>query len=247
MHETFQDAALARGLLENDDEWDNCLEEASALAAYPSMIRRLFCYILLNCSPSNPSLLWEKYKDRMSDDHFYAFRRQYHLSNEQELDHDQMQNVYMMALGDINNVLESSQSGLARFPSLPQEYIHFFDGVDEMDTLIEMESRDFNISDQQNYLEEQIPRMNNDQQAAYNCITNALHHDGQDANQPRLFFVNGAGGTGKSLLFKILLANVRAQGQIALPVASSGIAATLLPGGRTAHSRFKIPLERNAD
>ncbi|SAL95592.1 hypothetical protein, partial, partial [Absidia glauca] len=212
MHETFQNAVLARGLLENDDEWDNCLEEASALAAYPSMIRRLFCHILLNCSPSNPSLLWE--------------------NNEQELDHHQMQNVYMMALGDIhsktyfadivpmqikiwdvNNVLESSQSGLARFPSLSQEYIHLFDGVDEMDTLIEMESLDFNIPDQQNYLEEQIPRMNNDQQTAYNCITNALNHDGQDANQPRLFFVNGAG---KSLLFKILLANVRAQGQIAL-------------------------------
>ncbi|SAL96239.1 hypothetical protein, partial, partial [Absidia glauca] len=28
VHETFQDAALARGLLENDDEWDHCLEEA---------------------------------------------------------------------------------------------------------------------------------------------------------------------------------------------------------------------------
>lgn len=31
--------------------------------------------------------------------------------------------------------------------------------------------------------------------------------------------------------------------KIVLPVASSGIAATLLPGGRTAHSRFKIPLK----
>ncbi|KAK1370116.1 hypothetical protein POM88_036208 [Heracleum sosnowskyi] len=31
-------------------------------------------------------------------------------------------------------------------------------------------------------------------------------------------------------------------GLIVLPVASSGIAATLMPGGRTAHSRFKIPI-----
>ncbi|SAM01481.1 hypothetical protein [Absidia glauca] len=247
VHETFQDAALARGLLENDDEWDHCLEEASALAAYPSMIRRLFCYILLNCSPSNPSLLWEKYKDRMSDDHFYAFRRQYHLSNEQELDHDQMQNVYMMALGDINNVLESSQSGLVRFPSLPQEYINSFEGVDEIDTLIEMESRNHDVAEQEAYLEEQMPKLNDGQRAAYISITQALDNDGLETNQQRLFFVTGAGGTGKSLLFKILLAHVRAQGQIALPVASSGIAATLLPGGCTAHSRFKIPLERNAD
>ena len=32
-------------------------------------------------------------------------------------------------------------------------------------------------------------------------------------------------------------------GDIVLPVASSGIAATLLPSGRTAHSRFLIPIQ----
>ncbi|XP_074346586.1 uncharacterized protein LOC141685381 [Apium graveolens] len=32
------------------------------------------------------------------------------------------------------------------------------------------------------------------------------------------------------------------EGKIVLPVASSGIAATLMPGGRTTHSRFKIPI-----
>ena len=31
-------------------------------------------------------------------------------------------------------------------------------------------------------------------------------------------------------------------GKIVVPVASSGIAAQLLPGGKTAHSRFKIPI-----
>ncbi|KAK1384255.1 ATP-dependent DNA helicase [Heracleum sosnowskyi] len=40
-----------------------------------------------------------------------------------------------------------------------------------------------------------------------------------------------------------LCCRLRSQGQIVLPVASSGIAATLLPGGRTAYSRFHIPLK----
>ena len=41
----------------------------------------------------------------------------------------------------------------------------------------------------------------------------------------------------------LILASVRSQGEIALAVASSGIAATLLVGGRTAHSTFKLPLD----
>ena len=40
----------------------------------------------------------------------------------------------------------------------------------------------------------------------------------------------------------LILAKVRAEGSIAIACASSGIAATLLAGGRTAHSTFKIPL-----
>ncbi|GJZ18961.1 ATP-dependent DNA helicase RRM3-like protein [Tanacetum coccineum] len=33
------------------------------------------------------------------------------------------------------------------------------------------------------------------------------------------------------------------QGHIVLAIATSGTAASILPGGRTAHSRFKIPLD----
>lgn len=39
-----------------------------------------------------------------------------------------------------------------------------------------------------------------------------------------------------------MISKLRSDGRVVLPVASSGIAATLLPGGRTAHSRFKIPI-----
>ncbi|CAN0897214.1 ATP-dependent DNA helicase PIF1 [Linum grandiflorum] len=48
---------------------------------------------------------------------------------------------------------------------------------------------------------------------------------------------------GMPYLIRSTIAKVRSMGQIALVVASSGIAATLLPGGVTAHSRFKIPLD----
>ena len=41
------------------------------------------------------------------------------------------------------------------------------------------------------------------------------------------------------------LNKLRSEGKIVLAVASSGISSLLLPAGRTAHSRFKIPLELN--
>ncbi|CAN1823383.1 ATP-dependent DNA helicase pif1 [Linum perenne] len=47
----------------------------------------------------------------------------------------------------------------------------------------------------------------------------------------------------KTFLYNCIISKVRSTGGISLVVASSGIAATLLPDGVTAHSRFKIPLE----
>lgn len=58
-----------------------------------------------------------------------------------------------------------------------------------------------------------------------------------------VFFIDAPGGTGKTYVSNALLAFVRSTGGIALPVASSGIAAQLLKGGRTVHSRFKVPLK----
>ncbi|CAN1797452.1 ATP-dependent DNA helicase PIF1 [Linum perenne] len=67
--------------------------------------------------------------------------------------------------------------------------------------------------------------------------------DAIETKKGKFFFVHGHGGTGKTFLYNCIISKVRSTGGIALVVASSGIAATLLPDGVTAHSRFKIPLE----
>ena len=60
-------------------------------------------------------------------------------------------------------------------------------------------------------------------------------------------FLDGFGETGKTFVVNLTLTKVRSGGQVALSVASSGIAATLLDGGTTAHSRFKIPIDIDVD
>ncbi|XP_022891621.1 uncharacterized protein LOC111406425 [Olea europaea var. sylvestris] len=55
------------------------------------------------------------------------------------------------------------------------------------------------------------------------------------------------GGSGKTFLYKALLAAVRSRQLIALATASSGVVASSLPAGRTGHSRFKISLQASSD
>ena len=57
------------------------------------------------------------------------------------------------------------------------------------------------------------------------------------------YFLDAPGGTGKTFLINVLLAKVRYDKKIARAVASSGIAVTLLEGGQTTHSTFKLPLK----
>ncbi|XP_076941444.1 uncharacterized protein LOC143610998 [Bidens hawaiensis] len=54
-------------------------------------------------------------------------------------------------------------------------------------------------------------------------------------------------GSGKTYLWKTLSASIRSKGEIVLNVPSSGIATLLLEGGRTAHSRFLIPINLTKD
>ncbi|GBP64697.1 ATP-dependent DNA helicase PIF1 [Eumeta japonica] len=88
------------------------------------------------------------------------------------------------------------------------------------------------------------PRLNIDQKKVFTTLLSSI-----DNNEGKIFFLDAPGGTGKTFLIHLLLIKVRSTGKIALAVASSGIAATLLEGGRTAHSiqAFKLPLKIATD
>ena len=64
-----------------------------------------------------------------------------------------------------------------------------------------------------------------------------------EVRQARLIFADAPGGTGKTFVNNPICSTLRAQSKIVIAVASSGIAAQLLPGGRTAHFKFQIPIE----
>ena len=81
-----------------------------------------------------------------------------------------------------------------------------------------------------------------DQATAFDAVLESI-----TSNQGHFFFIHAAGGCGKTFLCNTIAAEVRRRGQVALCMASSGIAALLLDGRRTSHSHFKIPLVIHED
>ena len=85
---TFRAACSVLGLLQDDVEYEQALEEASStqLGRQP---RELFVTILIHCSPGDPCALWEKFKDQLADDCGYALRNRFDVRDPTQQDiHD---------------------------------------------------------------------------------------------------------------------------------------------------------------
>ncbi|GFU70836.1 ATP-dependent DNA helicase [Trichonephila clavipes] len=109
-------------------------------------------------------------------------------------------------------------------------------GNDIFDRDIHRETH-FDVNELQTFVRINLPKLVLEQRTAYDTIINAI-----DNNSCGLYFLDAPGGTGKTFLISIILATIRLQNNIALAIASSSIAATLLDAGRTAHSALKLPL-----
>ena len=84
-------------------------------------------------------------------------------------------------------------------------------------------------------------QLNSDQLCCFENITQKITQDHTHAH----FFLQGSGRTGKIFLYHTLCNFYHSQGKVVLCVASSGVAALLLPRGHTSHSRFLIPIQIN--
>jgi len=89
--------------------------------------------------------------------------------------------------------------------------------------------------------DDKLVQLNDGQRQIYDFVLSQLLRDSTKGQ----FFIHRPAGIGKTFLYKCICHYYRSQGKIVLCIASSGIAALLLPGECTAHSHFSIPLEIN--
>ncbi|KAF7827231.1 uncharacterized protein G2W53_018395 [Senna tora] len=234
VHLTYRDACYALGLLDDDREFIEAIHEASHWGS-GQYLRSLFATMLLSNTISRPDIVWEKCWDILSEDARYTQRRDIQFSELQVSDME----LRNFALTEIDKLLRNNGRTLMDFPPLP---------VPNGNSISNLQNR--LILDQLNFDKEElaaesthlISKMTNEQK----YISNQIMHSTSTPNDG-VFFVHGYGGTGKTYIWRALTATLRAAGHIVLTVASSGIASILLPGGRTAHSRFAIPLLINED
>jgi len=138
-------------------------------------------------------------------------------------------------LAEIEKHLLSCSKSLSDFPPMPQADRSL---VPDKQNILIHEETNYN---QQVLGEEHLRLMSTmtaEQRGVYDTIMTRV-----DSSKPGLFFLYGYGGTGKTFIWRAMSAALRSRGDIVLAVASSGIASLLIPGGRTAHSRFGIPLQ----
>ncbi|GET67424.1 uncharacterized protein LOC104885245 [Rhizophagus irregularis DAOM 181602=DAOM 197198] len=225
---SFKEACIRLGLLQDDTEWDVCLREACCIRM-GQQLRLLFATILIFCQPAAPEILWNNHKVALCEDILYQNRDLYSDVNDA---------VEQEALRQLESYLQLNAKSLKDFPDMPLFLggSAFLDGPDALNQLIR-EEMSYDVTLLQSALNQNVPLLNKDQRAIYDAVLSSIN------DTCNCFFVDGPGGTGKTFLYNTLLATVRSRGEIALAVASSGISALLIDGGRTAYSRFRIPLK----
>ncbi len=74
VHPTFKAACLARGLLQDDVEWDQCLSEIAGVQL-PRSLQQLFANLLIFNNVTNPGRLWDKHKGALTKDFLHQARQ----------------------------------------------------------------------------------------------------------------------------------------------------------------------------
>ncbi|GJZ24604.1 DNA helicase [Tanacetum coccineum] len=111
VYPTCREACKALGLLEDDQEWENTMQEA-ACTATPTELRTLFAHILTFCQVTDPVSLWGRVLRSMSEDLPYTSSISLNIPNLHIYD-SQLEDYMLYELEEGRILLAVSSSGVA--------------------------------------------------------------------------------------------------------------------------------------
>ncbi|CAB0007903.1 unnamed protein product, partial [Nesidiocoris tenuis] len=228
---TFQQAAVARGLVEVENEHVRSMNDAITIFNKSGKRLRQFYFVLIsNGAPAR--ILWSQFRLQLMDDFLRA-------EAEATPPVDVVESAERNALIHLATMLRSHGGRTLTDYGLPD--------VGDGSTEVSRERARWDPIRCANFVTYWLPLLNPQQSAfADRVLSVTLRRGGDVADvepRDRLFFLDGPGGTGKTLVLNVIMARLRGEGLIVLPCAFTGIAAMNYPGGMTAHSLFKFPFE----
>ena len=229
---TFRAACIAAGLLDSDQRWIDCFQEACVWQSGKAL-RHLFAICLLTGDVADPLALWSQFKESLCDDLPWRIARLTDIPPGLADPH------FDYGLHLLNELFAEFGKTLQDFGLPPCQY----EWQSTYGNPLLQNELSYNLEEQHTLFTDIRSKLNQGQAALFEEITSHIDSNPQTAH----YFIQGPGGTGKTFLYRCLSSFYRSSRHVVLCVASSGIAALLLDGGRTSHSRFKIPVEDISD
>jgi hypothetical protein len=221
IYSSFQEACGARGMLADDSDVIEAFQEIANTSCSTAFMQREFAIILLNRTCQNARLFFELFASQL-------------CSNGEVNPKNCME-----ALWAIEDVMAEHGRSLneADFGFKLSERSCMGSGVAPC-----WRNHIFNVDDCRTQRDLLVPLFTDEQRDCMQTVLAAV-----EGNRSNLLCILASGGCGKSLFVTGLTWLLRSEGRIVINVAASALAATLLPGGKTAHSTFRIPIPTTSD
>jgi hypothetical protein len=250
------------------------MNEANESETNIHRLRKLFVTILTQCEVSRHKTFYKKCKDLLSADYLHQYKVQFDRhpkldkverapSEGIDVDPDNVEDYDIeletytdedewtldrfasnSCLIDIERILGEVEKSLSDFglplPNMEKE--QYLQNC-LADHYIAKED-DFSPEKAKAFFEANYPKLNEDQRFVLKIVQDLIENDNRDG---KLLFLDAPGGTGKTFTLNVLVSWIRMENREVATSASSGIAATLLYLGRTAHNRFKLPFHPHKD
>lgn len=189
----------------------------------PRGMRHLFATLLIFNKPTDCLKLYQDYLRDMAEDILYR-------ENKDEVD-DEVENEVLL---HIQKRLDTENLDLTRDFGLKAAVRP----ADSRGAIIDQELeliQGLAVAEVQDAHRTRVGSLNEDQRNVYDQVIHSVTE-----GNAGMFALNACGGSGKTYTINTIIDQVRSMGKVALATATSGIAGTLLHGGRTIHSRFKV-------
>ena len=246
VHGSYLNACNALGLLDDDEEWEKCLQEVE-VESTPARLRRIFATIISFNTPSDVPKLLIDFTDKMGQDVANEMRY-FDIDFENEMLIQLVVILIEVELSEMDiEVSETRRFGLQNLSHTQREQ-----------TLEVLNLLKCAKQGEESYLKssgnpyanvtpvpvllkfsDQINSLTNEQSNFLNDAESSIRE-----NRQFCAFVNADAGCGKTFTMNTLIARLIHIHKVqVISAAFSGIASTLLLNGRTFHSQFKAKLK----